>query len=263
MNKIHVSVAQLTPKLGDKQYNFDRMAETIVKAKEEQAKLVIFPELYLTGYSVGGFLNTLAETMNGTYMTKIRNICKEHEIYVVLGFPEDGQDGNYYISFALIDDQGEVLGVYRKVHLFDTEKEYFSAGSRFEVIDTPLGSIGMMICFDVEFPEATRALKLMKADFIVIVNANMHPYKEFHHIFARSRAIENEIPVIICNRLGIEGDLDFCGDSMVIDAKGKVLLALEDKEQSQSVTLPIKQQPDPKMSYTNNRRSDMYDILVE
>src|SRR5699024_10612949 len=127
----------------------------------------------------------------------------------------------------------------------DTEKNYFTAGSNFEVIDTPLGSVGMMICFDVEFPEIARALKLMDADFIVIVNANMHPYEEFHHIFARSRAMENEIPIIICNRLGVEGDLDFCGDSMVIDATGEVLLSLNDKEQSPSGTLRIKQQLDP------------------
>jgi len=263
VKEINVSVAQFTPKLGDKQYNFERMVGAVVKAKEEQSELVVFPELYLTGYSIGRNLSTLAETINGTYMMKIRKLCKENEIYVVLSFPEDGQDGNYYISSALIDNQGEVLGVYRKVHLFDTEKNYFQPGSNFEVIDTPLGSIGMMICFDVEFPEISRALKLMGADFIVIVNANMHPYEVHHHIFARSRAMENEIPVIICNRLGTESELDFCGDSMVIDATGKIILSLKDKEKLQTVTLPIQQELDPKMSYTTNRRSELYGLLVD
>ncbi|GIN22252.1 carbon-nitrogen hydrolase family protein [Siminovitchia fordii] len=263
MNEIKVSVAQLIPKLGDKQGNLERIQEAIVKAKNEQAQLVAFPELFLTGYSVGENVNTLAETIDGPYMTKVRKLCKDHEIYLVISFPEDGQDGNYYISSALIDSQGEVLGVYRKVHLFDNEKNYFQPGSRFEVIDTPLGSIGMMICFDVEFPEIARALKLMRADFIVIVNANMHPYELHHHLFSRCRAMENEIPVIICNRLGKEGELDFCGDSMVIDATGEILLSLKDKEQVQTVTLPIKQELDPKMSYIVNRRDDIYGILAK
>ncbi|MFS0647024.1 carbon-nitrogen hydrolase family protein [Siminovitchia sp. 179-K 8D1 HS] len=261
MKEINVFVAQLTPKLGDKQYNYERIAETVVKAREERAQIVIFPELFLSGYSVGKNLSEMSETIDGPYMTKVRNLCKQQGIYVVLGFPEDGQDGNYYISSALIDDQGKVLGVYRKMHLFDAEKNYFQPGSTFEVIETPLGSIGLMICFDVEFPEIARALKLLGADLIVIINANMHPYEMHHHIFARSRAMENEIPVIICNRLGKEGELDFCGDSMVIDAAGKILLALKDKEQAQAVTLPVEQELDSKMSYTTNRRSNLYGIL--
>lgn len=263
MSEIRVSVAQLEPKFADKQYNYERMVETVAKAKNEQANLVVFPELYLTGYAVGELLNPLAEKLDGKYVSKIRKLCQEYEVYLIFGFPEKGEDGNYYISSALIDDHGEILGVYRKIHLFHSEKNYFTPGSSLKVIDTPLGSIGMMICFDVEFPEMARALKLMNADILIIVNANMHPYQEYHHIFARSRAMENEIPVVICNRLGIEGELDFCGDSMVIDAKGKILLALKDKEQSQTVTLPIKQKLDPKMSYTTNRRSDMYQILTK
>jgi predicted amidohydrolase len=261
VKEINVCVAQLTPKLGDKQYNYDRIVEAVVKAKEEHAQIVIFPELFLSGYSIGENVSEMAETIDGPFMTKVRNVCKEHGLYAVLGFPEDGQDGNYYISSVLIDDRGEVLGVYRKVHLFDAEKHYFQPGSAFEVIETPLGSIGMMICFDVEFPEMARALKLLGADVIVIINANMHPYEMHHHIFALSRAMENEIPVMICNRLGKEGELDFCGDSMVIDAAGNILLALKDKEQVQSVALPMKRELDPKMSYTTNRRSDLYGIL--
>lgn len=206
-------------------------------------------------------MNTLAETIEGPSIRKVRNLCKEHNIYTIIGFPEDGQDGNYYISSALIDNFGKVLGVYRKVHLFHNEKDYFKTGSNFEVIDTPLGKIGLMICYDVEFPEISRALKLLGADIIIIINANMYPYKEYHNLYARCRAMENEIPVVICNRLGIESHLDFCGDSMAIDATGKVLLALNDQEAVTSVVVPIQQVLDSKINYTMNRRNDMYDIL--
>lgn len=257
-----MSISQLKPKLGDKKHNLRLISKAIIQAASEQSDIVVFPELFLTGYSVGENVSVLAETVDGSSMMEIRELCRVHNIYTVIGFAENGQDGNYYISSALINNNGEVLGVYRKIHLFDSENHYFKAGSSFEVIDTPLGKIGLMICYDVEFPEIARALKLMGADIIIIANANMHPYELHHNLYTRSRAMENEIPIIICNRLGKEGELDFCGDSMAIDATGQVLLSLKDNEIIESVNVPIEQTLDPKISYTTNRRSDMYEILA-
>lgn len=263
MENIKVTVAQFIPKLGQPHINVLNIEKAILKAKKEDSSLLVFPELYLTGYSVGNNMEEMAETVDGTYMSQVCQLCKKHSINIVLSFPELGEQNTYYISSAFIDSKGEVLGVYRKVHLFDTEKLHFTPGDSFSVIDTPLGRVGMMICFDVEFPEIARALKLMGADFIVIVNANMEPYEELHHIFARSRAMENEIPVIICNRLGTEENLNFCGDSMVISATGEILLSLKQEEQMKTVDLPIEQKLDPKMSYTTNRRKDLYEILTK
>lgn len=262
MNNIKVTVAQLIPKLGDKQHNLKLISETISKAASEKSNIAIFPELFLTGYSVGENISEMAETIDGPSMKEIRQQCQENQVYTVVGFPEDGQDGNYYISSALIDDKGDVLGVYRKMHLFDSENKYFKAGSNFEVIETPLGKIGLMICYDVEFPEISRALKLMGADIIIIVNANMHPYELHHHLYARCRAMENEIPVVICNRLGVEDALDFCGDSLVINAKGEILLSLKDEVIAKSVNIPTQQELDPKVSYIKNRRGELYTPLT-
>lgn len=263
MKAIKVSVAQLIPKLGNKQHNTQLISEAMVNAKKDRADLIVFPELFLTGYSVGEDLGQLAETEDGPGMAEVRKLCLEHGLYAVISFPEQGENSHFYISSALIDDHGDVLGIYRKSHLFDEEKKHFTPGSEFKVIDTPLGKIGMMICFDVEFPEIARSLKLQGADFIVIVNANMHPYELHHHLFSRARAMENEIPVIICNRLGTEGDLDFCGDSMVIDATGELLLQMKQVEGLKTVEMPIRQELDAKMSYTANRRAELYSKLVE
>lgn len=263
MKTIKVSVAQLIPKLGDKQHNLQKISDAMVKAKGDQADLIVFPELFLTGYSVGEDLENLAETENGPEMTEVRKLSQEHGLYTAVSFPEKGEDGRYYISSALIDNDGGVLGVYRKAHLFDEEKKHFTPGSEFKVIETPIGNIGMMICFDVEFPEIARSLKLQGADFIVIVNANMHPYELHHHLYSRVRAMENEIPVIICNRLGKEGELDFCGDSMVIDATGKVLLEMRQTEGVETVEMPVEQELDEKMNYVGNRRGELYSALTE
>ncbi|MFD1706406.1 carbon-nitrogen hydrolase family protein [Siminovitchia sediminis] len=261
MKTIKVSVAQLTPKLGDIQHNLQLISDAMIQAKKDQADLIVFPELFLSGYSVGPQLEQLAETEEGPGMTEIRKLSLEHGLYTAVSYPEKGENGQYYISSALIDDNGEILGIYRKTHLFDEEKKYFSQGSDFKVIDTPLGKIGMMICFDVEFPEIARALKLQGADFIVIVNANMHPYELHHHLYSRARAMENEIPVIICNRLGVEGDLDFCGDSMIIDATGDILLEMKDHEGVKTAEMPVNQGLDPKMNYVANRRAELYSVL--
>lgn len=263
MKTVKVSLAQLTPMLGDTQHNLQLISDAMLEAKSDQADLIVFPELFLTGYSVGDQLKDLAETEDGPGLTEVRKLCLEKGLYAAISFPENGEDGHFYISSAMIDDNGDILGIYRKTHLFDEENDFFTPGSKFTLIDTPLGKIGMMICFDVEFPEIARALKLQGADFIVIVNANMHPYQLHHHLYARARAMENEIPVIICNRLGQEGDLDFCGDSMVIDATGELLLEMKQSEGIKTVEMPLGQKLDPKMSYTENRRPELYSNLTD
>ncbi|SFE54906.1 carbon-nitrogen hydrolase family protein [Alteribacillus iranensis] len=263
MKSINVSLAQLKPKLADKKNNLKQIAHAISKAKNENSDLIVFPELFLTGYSVEDKVNILAEDENGPHLEEIKKLCTEHSIYAVVGFAEKDQQDHYYISTALINDNGNIVDIYRKTHLFDEEKKYFSAGSELKVIQTPIGNIGMMICFDVEFPEVARILKLKNADFLVIANANMDPYEEHHRLYARCRAMENEIPVIICNRLGKEKDLNFCGDSMVIDATGSILLEMKDNEGVKTVELPLQQALDPKMRYIVNRRSTLYSSLLK
>lgn len=262
MNNLDVFIAQLTPRLGDKKLNYQIIKETMMEAKKNNSQLVVFPELFLSGYSIGNKVNELAETVDGPYLTKIRDLCKEMNLHVVISFPEDGQDGNYYIASSFIDNNGEVLGTYRKMHLFDIEKKFFTPGEEFKVVETKFGKVGLMICFDVEFPEMARALKLKGADLLIIVNANMHPYKNHHHIYARSRAMENEITVIICNRLGVEDELEFCGDSMIVDAFGEVVLSLGKEENTGLASINLSQNLDPKMNYVKNRRKELYGILT-
>src|SRR5699024_2455581 len=123
------------------------------------------------------------------------------------------------------------------------------------------GKVGLMICFDIEFPEVARSLKLMGAEILLVTNANMIPYEDDHYTYAKSRAMENEIPLVICNRLGTEGQLSFCGDSMAVDHKGKQLLYLQNKEQVATVEvfIPSVTEPDEtSLNYLQNRRPNLY-----
>lgn len=262
MRKIKVSVAQLIPKLGDKTFNLRLMQKSIIEAHANESDLIVFPELFLTGYSVENEVEQLAETENGPFLNQIKQLCQQYAIYAIFGFPERGDDDHYYISSALIDSNGDLRGIYRKTHLFDKEKHTFTPGEEFKVISTPLGNIGLMICFDIEFPEIARALKLKGADLIAVVNANMEPYGHYHYIYAKARAMENEIPVVVCNRLGKEGELNFCGGSMVIDAQGHERLHMYQSVDIQTVELPLTINSDPKLTYIANRRSSLYSILT-
>ncbi|GAA0447742.1 carbon-nitrogen hydrolase [Lentibacillus halophilus] len=263
MDKINVTLAQMTPKLKDKSYNLSQIKNAMEEANKNQSDLIVFPELFLTGYSVGDKLNEQAEKVDGPSINEIKKLCKSLSLYTVFGFPESGDGETNFISSALIDNQGELLGLYRKTHLFDQEQKFFESGSNFEVIPTPMGNIGLMICFDLEFPEVARSLKLMGADILVIVNANMDPYKEHHYIYAKSRAMENEIPVVICNRLGQEDDLNFCGDSLVLDSWGNELLSMKDSEGIETAKLPLSSVMDSKMDYVFRRKEDLYSILTD
>src|SRR5699024_1205957 len=126
--------------------------------------------------------------------------------------------------------KGEDLGVYRKTHLFNNEKEYITKGTQLNVLDTEFGKVGIMICYDLEFPEVARALTLKGAEYIFVSTSNMLPYSHHQSIYAQSRSFENEVPVVVCNRVGIESDMHFFGGSIAVNTKGEITKLDKDKE---------------------------------
>lgn len=147
-------------------------------------------------------------------------------IHAIIGFPEKA-GGDYFISSAVIDDEGRTIDVYRKTHLFGQKKNYFQQGNKYQVVTTKFGKWGIMICYDLEFPEVPRILKLKGAEIIAILTANMYPYEDYQRVYVRSRVMENEIPIAICNRLGKEGGLEFIGNSMAVNAQGDILMDMQ------------------------------------
>lgn len=257
MREFKITLAQLQPAFGNVKKNAETMKKAIIDAASQQANFVVFPELFLTGYSVGERLHQLAiRVEESSVLQQIRKWCKEQQIGTVFGFPEDA-GGTYYISACYINEEGKIAGVYRKVHLFSDEKNFFKPGDTFQVFATPFGKMGVLICFDVEFPEAARTLAIMGAEFIVIINANMDPYADYHSTYAKSRAMENEVPIIICNRVGKEGELHFCGESMVIDSAGKILVQMGKGEEIKTATI-CKDSGRKILNYTAQRRPEIY-----
>ena len=145
--------------------------ETLLRKAMEShpdTQLIIFPELAVTGYQCGKNFKDLAETatINSTSVKKMSALAKEFHVHIVYGMAEKEEDILYNSQF-FIDDTGVLLGTYRKVHLFDSEKNYFTPGDQFKVFNTKIGRIGLFICYDAFFPEAARSLAIQGVDLLV------------------------------------------------------------------------------------------------
>ena len=228
MNQLKVALAQMTCIKADKNQNINKMRIFAEKARKEKAKLVVFPELSLTDYVVRDFLYELAEPVPSPSVEKIAEIAKENKLYMVFGMPEKSEKAEsvIYNTAVLVGPRG-YIGKYRKMYLpthsvFE-EKRYFRPGYETPVFETELGKIGLTICYDVFFPEVSRALKLKGAQIIVCISASPAVRRNFFETLTAARAIENNTFVIYVNLVGIEEGLQFWGGSRIISPSGSII----------------------------------------
>ena len=210
--------------LGETSRNIEKASGLIKRAAEQNAGLVLFPEMYLTGYALGEKTHKLAEPVAGPVIDELAQMAKTSQICICMGFPElDPASRKIFNSLVCLSEQGKILTVYRKIQLFDEEKKYFNAGEEIKVVHTPLGRTGFLICYDLEFPELARMIALLDADVLLVATANMHPWCDQQDVYVKARAAENKIFLALSNRIGQEKDLVFCGSSAVVDPLGRIL----------------------------------------
>lgn len=242
--KIRVTCVQMEPALKDFQKNLDKMCLFIKEAMEKDPKtdLIVFPELITSGYECGKDFQLLAETVpDGQSMKTIGMLAREYGVHIVYGFPERDADKRdvLYNSSVLIDDDGEVKGVYRKVHPFASEKEFFRAGCSYPVFDTKIGKLGMMICWDTAFPEVARSLALKGADLLIVSTNWEKPYltsvvtknQQDWDLVTRARAFDNCMYLVSANRIGFDESLGFFGRSNIIGPTGDAIAELLDEKE--------------------------------
>ncbi|MEJ8544451.1 carbon-nitrogen hydrolase family protein [Brevibacillus borstelensis] len=221
MAKIYL--AQMMPELLDKGKNLLTMKSCMERAAQQQADLILFPELSLTGYFTREKSGAMAEDVEGPSISQMRRWAMEYNLKVIFGFVEKARVKPYN-SACFINNDGQILGTYQKNHLWDEEYKYFSAGESGRVWETDIGRIGIMICYDTEFPETARMLALQGADMILAPTANMSPLEHSQRIFIQSRAMENQIFVATTNRVGTEETTYFFGESAAADPYGNLLV---------------------------------------
>ncbi len=228
LKEINVALAQISCKIGDNEHNLDVMKRNIKQAKNQGANLIVFPELALTGYVCRDTLYELAEPVpEGESIRRLAEIAKKEAIHVVFGALERSEKAHatLYNTAVLLGPNG-FIGKYQKMHLpthsvFE-EKRYFRPGYQTPVFETEIGKLGLIICYDVFFPEITRLLRLKGSQLIICISASPGVRRTFFETLTAARAIENTAFLVYVNLVGVENGLQFWGGSRIVAPNGKI-----------------------------------------
>jgi predicted amidohydrolase len=222
---LRLAVAQTAPRVGDVEANLAGAERTIADLTG-RADVVVFPELFTTGYRREGMDHVaLAEPLaGGPSVTRLGRAAAAAGLAVV-GTILEAADGRIYDSAVVIGADGALAGSYRKSHLYPAERAYFAAGDRLEVIDAGAARIGLAICFEHAFPEIFAELALGGAELIAIPSAVPVGYEYLLELRTRARAQDNQVFVAAANLTGFDGVNDWCGASMIVGPRGDVLVA--------------------------------------
>lgn len=232
---IKVALGQIAPVTADKEANFEKMKKLTIEAAEQGAHLVIFPELALSGYNCGDQFFSIAESIPGESTKKFETVAKEYDIHIIWGMPEESISGVLYNAAALVGPAG-FIGKWRKNtlpgHATDTmgpgafpDRRFFKNGDEVAVYDTPIGKIGLLICYDIFFPELARLITLQGADLIVGISGSPSFEKDIFEPIVKVRAMENTVNIAYTNLVGNEGQTEYWGGGFIVgagDTKSKV-----------------------------------------
>jgi 5-aminopentanamidase len=232
MSAVTVACRQLAPVVGDLRGNRERARAAVREAVAAGARLVVLPELCTSGYVFRSAeeARTLAQPARGGALEEWAREAAAGDAVVVGGFCEVGDDGRLHNSAAIVDGTG-VRAVYRKAHLWDREKLVFAPGDAPPpVVETALGRVGVVVCYDTSFPEFLRDLALRGADLVAVPTNNpVFPRREAQEplevVAIRAHAYFNRVFVACCDRCGHERGVDFLGASLVTDEQGWALSA--------------------------------------
>jgi len=218
-----IALYQGPGRINDVDGAFALMAETATEAKANGADLLLLPEMYLSGYNIGP-QNAQRQALPVTGLDAAQAIAKTNEIALVFGYPERVGDA-VANSAVLIGPTGDILLNYRKSHLFgDIDRSMFKAiGSTFALATLHGLKIGLLICYDIEFPEPARLVALQGADVLLIPTAQMEPYEQVAKFVIPTRAYENQLYVAYANHSGADDGLNYIGLSSICGPDGAVL----------------------------------------
>ena len=220
---MRVSIAQMDIVLGDKEKNIREGVSFVEEAVKRKSDIIVFPELWTTGYAKD--IKELAEPLDGKTIKKLTEVAQKNRITIVGTIAEKAEE--YYNTMHLVSPHG-LEASYRKMHLFSlmNEERLFAAGNKIGLKE----NIGMMICYDLRFPELSRKLTMNGAEILIICAEWPYPRIEHWRTLLKARAIDNLIYIIGCNRVGKDTKFEYFGHSAVIDPWGKRLIEGEKDE---------------------------------
>ncbi|BBC38040.1 UPF0012 hydrolase in pqqF 5'region [Streptomyces graminofaciens] len=262
---MRTALLQSSGRPGSTVENLKVLDEAAGRAAAAGAGLLVAPEMFLTGYAIGDGIARLAEPADGDSADAVAEISSRHGLAVAYGYPERDAEA-VYNSAQLISADGTRLANYRKTHLFGCfERDHFTPGQQ-AVVQAELGglTVGLMICYDVEFPENVRAHALAGTDLLLVPTAQMHPFQFVAESMIPVRAFENQLYVAYVNRVGAEDEFEFVGLSTLAGpdgvararaGRGEELVLAE----ADPALLAASREANP---YLNDRRPGLYGSLV-
>jgi predicted amidohydrolase len=224
MRELTIAVVQSQPQLGLIQQNLAHMSDIIDEiSRRQKVDLIVFPELTTTGYEVGGGFTELAERIPGPSINIMAQRAREFNTHIAFGLViKERVESVLYNAAVLLSNEGEILGDYRKIHLKSEERLVFRPGFKLPVFETAFGDVGLLIGWDLAFPETARALALDGAELILCLANWEEPHVEEWRAYVMARAFENSVYMAAANRVGEEVTLNFFGQSMIVGPRGEV-----------------------------------------
>lgn len=259
----------------DKDENLRKSVRMIEWAKESD--LILFPEIQMTPFfpqyrrseleeKLGMGVDDLVTTADGGVVPRLRKAASDNSIYVSPNLYFRQEDGSYDTSL-LIDRWGFVIGDTEMVHVTNAplfyEKDYYTPSKEgFDVFDTDFGKVAIVICYDRHFPESIRTCALRGAELILIPTANgKHEPMDVFEAELRAAAFDNNVFIAMCNRVGKEDQIDFAGESLVIDCHGAVIAKANDREELVTTEIDLSEASKARRDfpYLSLRRPEMYE----
>lgn len=249
---------QFNVKQGDVDANMAYVREALKSVSAQGGQLAVLPEMWSSGFAYKN-LNELAQCTAGI-VEELAKLSQELNLVIVGSMPEPNGDKVFNTIYVM--DNGKLAGSYRKLHLFSLlgEDKAFDSGDSFLVAETSIGKIGVIICYDLRFPELSRRLALEGAQIICVPAQWPKPRQEHWRTLLRARAIENQLFVVSCNACGLIGKLDFFGMSMIIDPKGGVLAEAGEEESNivADLDMQVMEEWRKQIPCFNDRRPEVY-----
>lgn len=228
--KLNLSLGQMDVALGEPEKNLSRVRDLTAEARRRGSEVVVFPELWSTGYDLERVQEHATPTDQGVF-AEVAKLAKEHSIHIIGSLLAVKGQG-YSNTAVVFSPQGQLLAEYSKVHLFRPMEEdrYLVPGQEAPVFDLPWGRSALAICYDLRFPELFRKYALAGARMVFLTAEWPYPRVMHWQTLLRARAIENQCFMVACNRVGESGDWSFFGHSAIYAPSGELIVGAAAEE---------------------------------
>ncbi len=272
---INVAAVQMNPDLMDVRSNLDKVAYFAEQASHAGARLAVFPECALTGYGLSeAEARQIAVPIPGPTSEALTDLCRQLDMTIMIGTIESEQEGALFNTAILIDPEG-LRAIYRKTHLPTLGVDrYVTAGTHLlDPVETAAGRVGMLICYDLRFPEPARVLALDGAQIILLSTAWPRAASLYPEFVVSARAAENRVYLVAANRVGEERGTHYLGRSIIADPAGRVLAEANESDETILYAQIDPEKSDEKhlvfepneyeLDLFNDRRPELYNPLTE